>query len=156
MSGYSWTLPAQQAATGDDQTLQQNEQLRLLGQDIFFDGDMHVTPAGDYVLVSGMEALRQAIYRRLVTRPGEYRVRPSYGVGVQDYVKKRRLASTLDELKVAITDQLSFDQRIDEVADVVVEYISDGIKVGIAIRAAGETLRFRPFDFTEKNLIGTL
>lgn len=150
----SWTLPAPAsvapAGPGNDQ------KLVLLGKDIFFNGDYDVTPAGDYVLLEGIEAVRQAIYRRLMTRPGEYKLRPEYGVGVMDFVKRRRLASTTDELRQRIVDQLSLDSRIEEVVGIGVETITDGLKVKVVIRLAGETLKFEPFLFTEKALSGTI
>ncbi len=131
-----------------------DQQVLLLGKDIFFNGDFDVNAAGDFVLLEGLEAVRQSIYRRLMTRPGEFKLRPEYGVGVINFVKKRRIQSTVDQLRQRIVDQLSLDTRIAEVLDVVVEQITDGLKVGIVVRVAGETLKFRPFLFTEQTLIG--
>jgi len=154
MATFSYTLTALGANQAPG-TAQGQEEL-LLGKDILFDGDYHVGPTGDWVLLSGLDALRQAIYRRLMVRPGEYRVRPEYGVGVMDFVKKRRLPTTVDELRQRIVDQLSLDERIDEVLDVVVENIQDGLQVGVVIRAAGKSLKFEPFDFREGKTLGTL
>ncbi len=148
-SGYAWTLPA--SAPGAT-TAVENEQLRLLGKDIKFDGDKHVSPSGDYVLVEGMAAMRQSIYHRLITKPGEYARNPGYGVGIQLYVKRRRTPSVLDELHNRIVDQLSLDPRIEEVVALRVERITDGIRVAIKITVAGRTLEFRPFEFTERTL----
>lgn len=151
----SWTLPTPGAAAtpsgaGADQ------KLALLGKDLFFNGDYDVTAAGDYVLLEGEDAVRQAIYRRLMTRPGEYKVRPEYGVGMMDFVKRRRLASTLDELRQRVVDQLSLDPRISEVVDIVASTITDGICLKIVVRIAGDTLTFRPFNFTEGPLSGQI
>lgn len=147
MSGYSSVL-------AEEGTAQREQQLALLGKDIFFDGDLHVSPARDFVLVEGVEAMRQSIYRRLLTKPGEYKARPNYGVGVQLYVKRRRTSSTLSELKARIIDQLSLDRRIDEVVAISIEHITDGVQVALKVRVAGRTLKFRPFDFTEQSVIG--
>jgi hypothetical protein len=144
-----WNIPSPVPETASEE-----QKLLLYGKDIFFNGDFDVGPNGDYVLLSGKEAMRQAIYRRLMTRPGEYKLRPEYGVGVQDFVKKRRLASTLDELRQRTIDQLSLDTRISEVVDIGVDLIDDGIQLKVAVRLAGETLRFEPFNFTEKALSG--
>jgi len=154
MAEFSYTL----TALGTSQVAGDVEQQQnvLLGKDILFNGDYQLTSAGDYVLLSGLEALRQAIYRRLLTRPGEYKLRPEYGVGVLDFVKKRRVQSTLDVLEQRIVDQLSFEQRIEEVVAVVVDRITDGLQVKVVIRAAGKTLKFEPFDFKETQTIGTL
>jgi phage baseplate assembly protein W len=147
----SWTLPPPGATSPS--LASADEKRRLLGKDIFFNGDYDVGPSGDWVLIEGLEALRQAVYRRLMTRPGEYKLRPEYGVGIQDFVKRRRLPSTFDEIRQRVVDQLSLDPRIDEVRDVVVEAIADGIKLGIVIVAAGEALQFRPFNFTESSIV---
>ena len=46
----------------------------LYGKDIRFDGsDFTITAQSDYATVEGIENVRLALYRRLVTRPGEYR-----------------------------------------------------------------------------------
>lgn len=129
-----------------------DQEALLLGEDIFFDGDYSITPAGDLAVVTGLDALRAAIYRRLLTRPGEFKLRPDYGVGVMDFVKKRRTQTTLDALRQRITDQLSLESRIQEVLDIGVERIDDGLKVKVVVRAAGKALTFRPFLFTEAAL----
>jgi len=133
-------------------TSAQDQQTKLLGKDLYFDGDFAVTAAGDYATLEGLAAFRQSIYRRLITRPGEYRARPDYGCGVLSFVKKRLIQSELDDLKGRITDQLSLDPRLSEVTRVVIERIENGIRIGIAVRAAGESLVFEPFDFTETSI----
>lgn len=154
MATFSYTL----TALGANQSagVLEGQKDLLLGKDILFDGDLRLNSAGDYVLLSGLEAVRQSIYRRLLTRPGEYRVRPEYGVGVMEFVKKRRTRSTFDVLRQRVVDQLSFDTRIDEVVDVVIDNIEDGIKIGIVIRVNGEALKFEPFEFKAGTTIGTL
>lgn len=128
----------------------------LLGKDIFFNGDYDVNPAGDYVTISGFDAIREAIYRRLITRPGEYKLRPEYGVGILDFVKKRRTQSNFDVIRQRVVDQLSLETRIDEVTLVQVTGIEDGITIVVVVRVAGESLKFKPFDFREGQTYGTL
>lgn len=149
MSGYSWTLPNPGGA-GAAGTKARDAADALLGCDILFDGDMHVSAAGDYVLVEGEEAMRQSIYHRLLTRPGEYRRNPEYGVGVMSYVKRRRTTSVLDHLRGRIVDQLSLDKRIEEVISVTIENIDNGIKIALKVRISGKAIEFRPFNFTER------
>lgn len=151
MSGYAFALPDWDGE-GKPGTKLTDETLDALGADIFFDGDLHVHAGGDFVLVEGLAAMRQAIYHRLLTKPGEYKRNPNYGVGVMSYVKRRRTRSVLDHLRGRIIDQLSLDRRIDEVLSVVVENITDGVKIAIKVRVAGEALTFRPFEFTERPL----
>jgi hypothetical protein len=148
LSGYSWTLPGGTSSVPAT-TPSEDQQLALLGKDIFFDGDFRMTPARDFLLIEGVEAMRQAIYRRLLTKPGEYAARPDYGVGVQLWVKRRRSASSKAELVARIKDQLSLDRRIDEVISVVLEDLPNGLQVAIKVRVAGEAIQFRPFEFTE-------
>lgn len=124
----------------------------VFGKDLFFNGDLQTTAAGDYVLIEGKEALRQAIYRRLLTAPGEYRVRPDYGAGVGQFVKKRMTRAILDELRQRIIDQLSQDDRIDRVVEVTTESYTvegrPGIKVYVKVQALGQEFRY-PFNFVE-------
>ena len=132
------------------------EQKELLGKDMYFDGDFSVSAAGDFQTIEGLEALKQALHHRLITRPGEYRLRPEYGVGVRDFVKKRRQQSSLNELRQRITDQISLDDRVEQVVEVVIEDITDGVRIGVVVRASGETLKFSQFDFRETDTIGTI
>ena len=151
--GGSWGVGEDTIApTGNkaQQQIQVKELQKLFGTDILFENDYALSSAGDFVLLSGIPNLRAAIYRRLFTRPGEYKFVPEYGVGIQSYVKRRRTPSVLRELKARIEEQLLRESRIDEVLKVSIERIANGIKINIAIRAAGRALRFTPFLFSEE------
>lgn len=129
------------------------EVLRLLGRDVMFDTDYHVGPDRDWVLVEGLDALKQSLYHRLITKPGEYRLRPSYGCGVLSYVKKRNRPAELAELRQRVVDQLLADRRVDEVIGVTIEPLPDGaqgITVTIAVRASGLELNFTPLSLTDE------
>ena len=126
-----------------------DERARQLGKDVVFDGDFHVFPDGDWTLVTGLEAVRQAIYHRLITRPGEYKARPEYGVGVQDFVKEEKTSAKVEELKTRIRTQLLQDRRIEGV-EVAVEVLESAVKVAVSVRVKGTALTFRPFLFTEE------
>ena len=148
-AGASPVAPAS-VATSNAEALSLRD--AILGVDIMFnDNDFHVTSAGDFIILSGKKALKQAIYHRLMTRPGEFKVRPSYGVGLFSYVKKRLRQGDLSELKARIIDQLSLEPRIEEVVDVFVEILStnDGVKIGIKIKAAGEEFEMRTIAFAD-------
>ena len=127
---------------------------QFFGVDLFFTDDLKVTPKGDWLVVDGLENLRRAIYRRLQVKPGEFRVRPDYGVGVHSYVKKAMPKSVLDALKQRITTQLSKDKRINKV--VGVELIpttfgdDSGLKIRITVDVLGVIVRFKPFNFAEE------
>lgn len=130
-----------------------------LGVDIMFDGDYHLSADRDYVLVRGLAALTQWILHCLLTKPGEFTVRPGYGVGLLSFVKKRKTPSALDEIKQRIIDQLSLDDRIDEVVEIVIEDLPEpdpGIKLLLRVRAVDTVLRFRPLIITERTVQGAL
>lgn len=147
---FNWNLPN---LTFPPSPVPADEGTRdLFGYDIFFRGDSVVTAGGDYGRIGGRDNLRAAIYRRLITRPGEFRFRPDYGVGVQTYVKKALTTATSDSLRARIIDQLSQDRRIDSV-DVAIELVSVNglpvLKVHIKVQAGGEPRTFEPFTFAE-------
>lgn len=153
MSGFGWTLPSGTTGgvSGGDDALSR-ELGRLFGTDIYFRNDYEITSAGDFLLVSGITNLREAIYRRLLTRPGEYKFVPDYGVGIMSYLKKRSNSDTIDQLRTAIEEQLLRERRIDSVERLSVDITHDTVNIGIIIRAAGRALQFRPFTFTEKKV----
>lgn len=125
---------------------------KLFGTDIYFENDYIITDKGDFQLLKGVANLRQSIYHRLITRPGEYKFVPEYGVGITTYTKAKRTNSNLDRLKNAIRANLIRDPRLTNVPKINIEYIPDGIKVAIAVDVAGKTLLFRPYSFTSETV----
>jgi phage baseplate assembly protein W len=129
----------------------QGSQLAVFGRDLLFTDDVQVGPNGDYVVVDGVENLRRAILRRLVVKPGEYRLRPEYGVGVGTFVKKPMTRATLDELQQRIVDNLSQEKRIDRLLQVIVNPTTyggyPGLYVDIQAQAFGREVHFEPFTF---------
>lgn len=125
------------------------------GVDILFtDKGLETTHAGDYAEVSGLENLRRAIVRRLITRPGEYRVNPHYGVGLPSYIKKPMTTTLLAELTQRIVEQVSQDRRVDRVVEVKLTPTLfggsiSGLRVGVVVQALGRTVNFSPFDFKQ-------
>ena len=152
MSGFSWTLPSVSGGVGvaTPSGPLDRELGRLFGTDIYFRNDYEITSAGDFLLVNGLTNLREAIYRRLITRPGEYKFVPGYGIGITSYIKRRANIETIDQLRSALIEQLLRERRIDAVEHVAIERIDDGLRIGLIIRAAGRALRFRPLTFTEE------
>lgn len=153
MASLSWPLstPSTGGTGGTAQIEQVDIQLdRQFGKDMFFEGDYALTPTGDYTLLSGFDNLRAAIYRRLITRPGEYKFVPEYGIGVQSFVKRKRTTPVIDELKRAIETNLLRDPRIDSIDIIDIKTDDDVITIGIKAKVAGRELRFRPFSFSEK------
>lgn len=127
--------------------------LDLFGEDLLFTDDLQITASGDYALVSGMACLKQALYNRLITAPGEYAVNPEYGVGLRTWVKKRLTQADQDDLRQLIITQLAKEDRIEKVEDVTVERVdqdnSTGIKILVRVRAIGREQTFSFPTFTE-------
>lgn len=119
----------------------------------FRDGVAPLDATGDYATVSGEAALWQAITVCLATRPGEWKLRPDFGVGANDFVKKPATQSNRDELRRRVVDQLSRMRRIEKVESVNVNRITVNGKVidrvEIVARAFGRPIVFRPFDVRE-------
>ena len=118
----------------------------FFGIDILFEDDLQVTASGDYALVEGYAALRQAILIRLITVPGEYAVQPDFGCGVPSWVKKRMSKSDKDSLRQTIIEQLSKEERIQKVEEVTVESLTSedttGVKVSVRVTALGKENSF--------------
>lgn len=150
MSGWSLPTPAPLPSTVP---VDQGKRA-LFGYDILFkQGAMPLTAGGDYVRIGGEDNLRAAIYRRLITRPNEFRFRPNYGAGVQSFVKKVQSQANLDACKQRIQDQLSQDRRIQSVAVEIASVAINGkaaLKIFIKVTANGKLHAFEPFTFQQE------
>jgi phage baseplate assembly protein W len=113
---HTWTI-APSAPTPVTGTVDQVRR-QLFGTDIMFTTRLQLGNHGDYLTWEQEESVRQAIYRRLMTAPGEYAVRPEYGVGVRLYVKRRMGRAQVDELRQRIIDQLARETRIEKIVEV--------------------------------------
>jgi len=156
MAGFSWTIGSGSGSGttgttggGFADTAEGRNDRRTLGTDLLFDGDYAVGQDGDYILLSGLENLRQAVYRRLLTKPGEYKFVPEYGVGIQLWVKRKRTPAILKQLESAIRENLLREKRIERIVDIAIQNIEGGVQINIAVKASGRFLRFSPFLFSE-------
>jgi hypothetical protein len=113
-----------------------------------------VTPKGDYKVVDGEENYRRGILRRLITSPGTYRLRPSYGAGVPDHVKKPLTKSVLDQLRQRIRDQVLADRRTEAVLYIeltpIVTNNRPGLHIRVGAQAFGRVLRSLSFTFSKE------
>ena len=150
MPSYTWTGPDPIAPINTPLSEGESD---LFGEDIYFSDDFQETAGGDYVVTTGQETVRQAIYRRLLVRPGEFRVRPEYGVGVSLFVKKGVTQSTIDDLGQRIVEQLTQETRIDRLVEVTVTKVTEnsrpGVKIYIKAELQGRTRVFKPFTFVD-------
>lgn len=87
-------------------------------RDIAFKGDFVLTPTGDIDVISGLENLKQALFHRIITSPGSLVHRPTYGVGIKDYLNGPASLSLQTELARRIQEQLILDPRVEEVLGV--------------------------------------
>lgn len=152
MSTYTWTVPVTGTSPGAAAAISESD-AQLFGRDLLHDSDLHLDAGGDYVLLEGKAALRQALYHRLMIAPGEYALRPDYGAGLGLLVKRRMSRSELDFIEQRVTEQLARDDRIEKVVEVKAEAytIGDkpGLKVYVKILAVGEEIRL-PMTFQER------
>jgi phage baseplate assembly protein W len=123
----------------------------MYGRDLWFDvatpegADTIVGPSGDWKLVEGREALRQALLRRILTNPGEWATLPDYGVGARLYVKAKYTRAMRDELTARISSQLMRDPRVERVEQVVVDQPEAGLlKITVQVTPKGRLLRDGP------------
>ena len=125
-----------------------------LGVDILFLDDYVVTPDGDYQLVAGLENLRRWILRCLLVSQGEFRVRPSFGAGVAQFVKKPITAARRDELRNRILEQLRRDDRIEQIQEVAIETVTinakPAVRIRVRVQALGRAVEFQPFSFARE------
>jgi phage baseplate assembly protein W len=141
----SWLLPVPpNGYQGIPASEQQSQIARFYGEDIYFEiaapdvtlgeADYVITPTGDWLTVTGEEALRQSLIRRLITNPGEWATKPNYGVGARQYVKAKNTPATRAELETRIRSQFMIDPRVASVDLVVVAQLADG-SAGVKIEA---------------------
>lgn len=141
---YAITRPAPAGSPGRPSV---DVRARQLGKDIAFDEDFHVGPHGDWQTVEGVELIRQAVFHRLITSPGEFAARPEYGVGIEACVKEEMTEAVLAELKTKIRTQLLQDRRISR-CDVALKEFDDsgaGVEVTISLISSGQALTLAPF-----------
>jgi len=147
MPTYTYTVTGLGAGPASAVPVPLDQIDKLFGRDILWhDGNSSVSPAGDWTLVEGNAAIRQWVVNCLVTSPGEFATRPQYGVGARDYLRGRQTQAAVDELKGRIQSQLVRDDRIAEIDDVAVEFVSGSvIKIAVSIIPKGRARRAQPF-----------
>ncbi len=129
-------------------------QARQLGKDVAFDSDYHRGANGDWQTLTGVALIRQAVFHRLITTPGEFAARPEYGVGVEEFLKEEMTDAKLAELTTRIRTQLLLDRRISRVDVSLKEFAAPGtgVEVGISIIASGQALSLAPFFITRDGI----
>ncbi len=112
----------------------------LRGRDIkYMRGDMVVTPAGDWAVVEGVDAIRQSVLHEALTSPGEFVFRPEYGMGLAALVKGPLSRAALDAAQNRIRERLTKNPRIARVREALLERVDIDGRSGlrVVIRADG-------------------
>jgi phage baseplate assembly protein W len=143
-----WTLPlpATSYQTGGNKQEPFDERSEL-GKDLMWNGGLVVDGSGDWVKISGARALRQSFLHRLVTSPGEWPVRPEYGIGANDFVYETLTPSREAELQGRIRAQLVQDPRVDRVliAEVSRNEATGQLIILIEVEVKGVRVVLKPF-----------
>jgi phage baseplate assembly protein W len=84
-------------------------------------------------VVTGVEAIRQAAYRRLVCPPGGEFYAPTYGLGLSGFVNRNLPASMIRGM---IASQLAREERIDSSLVDVSEQSDGSILISITAQTA--------------------
>lgn len=122
----------------------------VLGRDLYLTDDFRLASAGGLLTVAGVESLRCALERRLITSPGEVYHRPLYGAGLKRYLNKPISERTAKEIRQRVLEQIGQEQRISRVADVSITLGADQILyVSVACEQGGTpmppfTIEVRP------------
>lgn len=90
----------------------------FLKRDIAFKSDFVATPSGDLEIIAGLENLKEALFRRLVTTPGSIIHRPTYGVNLKAFQNSIANLETKRRLALAIREQFEQDPRVEKVTGV--------------------------------------
>lgn len=123
----------------------------FLKRDIAHIGDLKKKATGDLDTLEGLRNVKNALFHRLMTRPGTLAHRPEYGVGLQDYQNGINSLSKQRQLALRIQTQFEQDPRVESVQSVAVDGYEDQpdlvkLIVRVQIRGYGEnTLTFTPF-----------
>jgi phage baseplate assembly protein W len=113
-------------------------------RDLAFSNDFVLSPKGDLDTRTGLDNLRDAIYRRIVTVPGSIVHRPDYGVGLPLYVGSLNSLGRQQKLAAIIKEQLERDDRVEEFLSLRVEQ-SSSVEGMVKI-----TVRVKPVGYTEQ------
>ncbi len=106
---------------------------------------------GDIDTISGLENLKDALFRRLVTVPGSVVHRPEYGVGLPQFQNAPNTVATRKAIALRIGEQFAEDVRVEEVTAVDFEsgdLTPETLKITVKVKVVGygETeMTFIPF-----------
>ena len=118
----------------------------ILLTDVAHNKDIKTTPK-DADTVSGVDNVREAVRRRIITRPGTLIHRPDYGANLLKYQGAPLTLSKKQEMANAIVENLKREDRVKEVTSISFDESTDGIttvKVKYNIVGYGEDILDTP------------
>jgi phage baseplate assembly protein W len=90
----------------------------FIGTDIKHESDFVNDGTGDLETITGLDNMKAAILRRLMTVPGSVAYRPDYGVGIQNFQNAPMTIEVQRSLALRVSEQLPLDNRIESVSSV--------------------------------------
>lgn len=117
----------------------------FLKTDLAFKNDFVSTPSGGIDVISGLDNIKEALFRRLVTTPGSVIHRPEYGCNLKSFQGAINNLENQRKMAQTIKEQFEQDDRVEEVTGVsftVDDNKPDIIKVNVkvSIKGYGETV----------------
>ncbi|MDB4929454.1 MAG: hypothetical protein JWM10_1938 [Myxococcaceae bacterium] len=92
--------------------------------------------------VGGLEALAQALARRLVTPRGTLYRHPTYGHDVRQYLNDDLDEGDLSDIEAAVAAELGADERVDEAA-CLATFADETLRLAVTVRpVTGRAFRF--------------
>lgn len=98
-----------------------------------YEFDMVANAQGDLDAIYGVENVKEALYRRLVTPKGALFWIPDYGTRLMELLNQPATQSNLDLLEMEVRRAIQDEPRLDSDSSVRVYY--DGEVVGITVQA---------------------
>ncbi len=123
----------------------------FIGTDIKHESDFVANGTGDLETIEGLDNIKAAILRRLMTVPGSVAYRPDYGVGIQNYQNAPLSLGMQTSLALRIQEQLPQDPRIESVGSVefqLSETTSGLVTIIVSVKVKGygdAEFNFTPF-----------
>lgn len=115
----------------------------LNGEDVSLrGGDLTVTAAGDWAVLTGTDAARQSVEREAVASPGDMPRRPQWGMGLRDSLLRPSSRELRDRQASSVRRRLLVNPRIDTVDTVEVSQRGDlapgAVTITVAAKVRGQ------------------
>ena len=112
----------------------------FLKKDIAFKSDFVKSPTGDLDTIQGLDNLKEALMRCLLTTPGSIIHRPEYGVNIKAYQGALNSIENQRRLAITIKEQFEKDSRVEQVIGVSVDYkdkTPEMVTINVRVRVVG-------------------